>query len=222
MSFVIKFIVDSFALLNEDREVFPSYAVINYFRLLGTSNLPIFSISCLSTVDHPDLQWGNRNVSTLVDGNITQEIAQRTEGLNVTYFGITPLEQRFIFLSVHPFSRNNTGYYYCQSQLSNNSLEVFATLTNPLWEAIPLPSIYVPMGAETTITVRYGDNSMGYENMGEGFSYTLRFLPCVATLPDEVLESGSTERYSNAIVYSFYARLMDDSGEYQWNGKRAI
>ena len=210
--------LDPVSILNNDREIFPSMAVINYFPIYMNTDNPVLAINCLSTAENPLLQWESMNVSSLSDGEITQEAADEINALNVTYFSSISANQRLISLLIHPFGEQFTGYYFCRSQQSNISRKVFTTLTNPLWELISPRNVTLPMGAEVSIVIRYGDSSSGYENRGSGFLYSLIFLPCVATQPDEVLLFGFSNRFSNEIVYTFRARIDVDSGEYRWNG----
>ena len=71
------------------------------------------------------------NVSSLSDGEITQEAADEINALNVTYFSSISANQRLISLLIHPFGEQFTGYYFCRSQQSNISRKVFTTLTIP-------------------------------------------------------------------------------------------
>lgn len=190
--------------MNEDHEVFPANAVINYF---GDNSL--FSLLCLSTEQNADLRWESRNVSRLSDGEI---IAGTLNELNIS----AAFERRLTTLSIRPFVVEFTGYYSCISL--HSSIEVYATPTNPLWELISPIHDYVPMGAIVTLVIRHADSSTGYGNRGNGFNYTLHFLPCVASLPDQVLATGISSRNSSRLMYMFRARLMQDSGEFLWNG----
>lgn len=209
------FYVDPIAILAGGREVLSSNAVINSF--VNNS----FSFNCLGTTENRNLLWESRNISTLSDGEILIEDTETLQGLTVTYVintGIFFLNRSFIILFANRTEFFN-GYYSCKSQQSNDSVEIYTTLINPLWQVVPPHIAVVPMGADVTITLQYGDSSVGYQNNGGGFRYSLMFLPCVATLPDELLQTGISKRFSNQLVYSFQARLNDDSGEFLWNGK---
>ena len=211
---ITNFYAGPLSILNADKEVFPTIAVINSFTRNTFTNSLELSITCFSTAQNSRVQWESRNVSGLTNGEIMQ-----TDALNLTYVeDVFSSERRIASLYVHSFGPAFIGYYICRSQRSNRTIQVFTTLTNPLWEVSSIASDSVPMGAEINITVRYGDNSLGFENRGNGFSYVLRFLPCVATQPDETRLSGVSNRFSNEVVYPFRARL-NDSGEYQWNGE---
>lgn len=196
-------------------EVLSSNAVINIFPTNP------FTLICLGTSENRNLLWQSRNVTNLDDGEITLIETESSQDVNVTYdTGSFNIDRRLISIS---FNVNSfglyAGYYSCMSQQSNSTIEVYTTLTNPLWRLTSPSTVTVPMGVEVTITVQYADNSTGYQNMGNGFVYNLRFLPCVATQPNLTLLTGMTDAFDNNLAHSFSPRLDDGSGEYLWNGK---
>lgn len=197
------------SILNEDREIPPSNSVINAFSRLDSVTL---NILCLGTLDNQNLQWESRNVSSLNDGEITVADSNRNIALE-----ISSLYRRFLMLSINPFQSQFFGYYLCRSRQSNNIVEVYVTTENPLWQVISPPNNFVPMGFVVTLTVRYGDNSVGYQNNGTGFVYSLVFLPCAPAQPSNVLLTGISGEFNNQLQYTFRARLNDDSGEFLWN-----
>lgn len=195
----------SIIVVDRDSEILTPNAVIN------TGNL---NLICLGIPGNRDLQWEATNISNLNNGEITPEEAAPFPGFDVAY---VISDRSFIRLSSEPATPLVTGYISCRSRQSNRSSEVFVTPVDPLWRVISPPMDLVPVGAEVVITLQHGDNSVGSGNVGPGFMYSLRFLPCVATLPDEVLLAGMTDESSNTVEYSFRAGLLD-SGEYKWNG----
>lgn len=208
----IIFFVDPLSILTAGNEVLIPGAVIN------TGSL---SLSCLGTTGNRDLRWEAMNITNLDNGEISLEEASAFQGFDVTYFintDLLTLNRSYIMLSSAPLVPLVMGYISCTSAQSNRSVEVFITPTNPLWRLLsPLMDI-TPMGAEVTLTIQHADASVGYQNQGSGFVYSLRFLPCVATQPDEMLTGGNTNQFNNTLEYTFRARLNDDSGEYKWNG----
>lgn len=205
-------LIEPVSILADSSEVLTLNAVIN------TGNL---DLTCLGTDGNRDLQWEATSIASLNNGEITAEAAAAFPGFNVTYLisnAMYQFDRSFILLSSPPDIPLVTGYITCKSRQSNrSSVEVFVTPMNPLWRIISPPAEVVPMGADVNIVLQYGDNSVGFRNMGPGFVYNLRFLPCVATQPDEVLLMGITEESNNTVKHSFHARLLD-SGEYLWNG----
>lgn len=196
-------------------EITTPNAVIN--DLINVNDVRLF---CLGTPGNRDLQWEATNISNLDDGEITPEEDAAHLEISVTYV----YNRSFIQLTTQSADPLLTlvGYISCKSRQSNrSSVEVFITPTNPLWRVISPLTEVVPMGAEVNITLQYGDSSVGYQNFGSGFLYGLRFLPCVATLPDMTLLMGITDELSNTVEYTFRAGLQD-SGEYKWNGMSGI
>ena len=177
------------------------------------------SFACLSTIGNRNLQWEARNVSGLNDGEITEDEASSFQLFDIDYVidtGGFSLNRSSILIRI--FELSTSGYISCSSRESNiSSYEVFFTPEDPLWRVISPNFNYLPMGARVNLTLQYGDASDGILNNGRGFAYSLYFLPCVATLPDQVLAAGITSRFGNSIDYSLYASLAD-SGEYKWNG----
>lgn len=189
---------------DRDREILPSNAVINTGHL---------DLVCLGISGNRDLLWEATNISNLNNGEITPEGAANFPGFDVSYL---ISDRSFIRLNSELATPLITGYISCRSRQSNISVEAFVTRVDPLWRVISPAMDVVPVGAEVNITLQYGDNSVGSGNLGSGFVYTLRFLPCVRMLPDETLLAGMTDELSNTVEYSFRAGLLD-SGEYQWN-----
>lgn len=175
-----------------------------------TSDEPALNLRCVSVDGHGDLQWQTTGVAALpsaLDNSLD------IEGIEIIYNG-----DRDVSLVLHPFTEVFTGTFTCASQESGFVSDVIATLTNPYWQVVT-PSVYEePIGVELTIMAIYGDFSFGYINVGQGFLYELKFVPCVETLPDEVLASGQTNNSSNQLMYSFIASF-DRAGDYQLTGK---
>jgi hypothetical protein len=173
------------------------------------------SFICISTVGNRNLQWEARNVSGLNDGEITEDEASTFINYVIDTDGFSL--NRSVIL-VNAFELSTSGYISCSSRESNvSSHEVFFTAEDPLWRVISPHFDNLPMGARVNLTLQYGDSSDGIVNNGRGFAYSLYFLPCVETLPDQVLTAGVTSRFGNTIDYTVHARLAD-SGEYKWNG----
>ena len=214
---VYSYLIDPIAVLDGSAEVFSSNAVINTF--FARTFERTFVLSCFATNGSADLTWQSRNVSGLDDGEIALAEVESLRGVNVTVNTGQLFDRDFISLAVNVTGGLYTGYYACRSRQTNSTIEVFATLTNPLWRTLTPSSLSVPMGAEVELTIQYADRSTGAQNRGRGFMYNLRFLPCVATLPDQTLQSGTTDEFANDLAYSFRARLGDDSGEFVWNGE---
>lgn len=216
------FFLDPVSVLTNGEEVLPN-AVIN-----AVSSLTVLSLICLSTVGNRDLYWEANNIPNLNDGEITIGEAANFEPFNVNYVLDTDLfffDRRFIQLSSDRTYLGSvvTGSLSCKSRESNvSSSGVYLTTTNPLWQVLSAVMDTVPMGAQVNITLQYGDNSNGYRNQGTGFTYSLIFVPCVATQPDVALLAGTSDEFSNTLEFSFRARLDDDSGEYMWNGELAV
>ena len=210
-------ILDDVSIVADNIKIFSSNAVINTFPTNP------FTLSCLGAADSRSLQWEIRNVSLLNNGELTLAETENLAGINVTYMSRTNsffFNQSFIFLSLDR-SRIGfySGYYSCRSRQSNSTVEVFVTLRDPLWQLVTPPHLEVSMGVEVIIAIQYADRSTGYRNLGSGFVYGLRFLPCVATDPDVMLEAGMTDTLSNELTFSFHTMLNVDSGEYLWNGE---
>ena len=214
------FLLDPVSVITNDEEVLPN-AVIN-----TASSLTRLSLICLSTMGNRDLYWEANNIPNLNDGEITIEETTNFAPFDVNYVLDTDLlflDRSFITLSSDPTYQGVivTGSLSCKSRESNvSSSDVYLTTTNPLWEVLSPVMDTVPMGAQVSLTLQYGDNSNGYQNQGLGFMYTLIFIPCVATQPDVTLLVGNSREFSNILEFSFRARLNDDSGEYVWNGEQ--
>ena len=203
------------ALLNDDRELVPN-AVINSYRMYLHTNQSTLNIRCIGTNGNGRLQWFTREVEALPQ-MITSTNIPANEGLNVTFLDRM---QRDTSLVYRPINVQSTGYYICSSGESGYTIEVYTTVIDPLWELlVPTASVIeFPIGVVVTITARYADSSSGYINSGRGFSYMLLFLPCIETMPDEMLASGISSPYSNQFTYSFRA-AVGGSGLYQLNGE---
>lgn len=198
----------------DDSEVLTPNAVIN----TGSLNF-----MCVGTPGNRDLQWEAVNISGLNNGEITPEEAASFPGFNITYLINSTMylfDRSFILLNSPPATPLVMGYISCRSRQSGRNIEVFVTPVNPLWRVISAAQDAMPLGAQVKTTLQYGENSIGSRNVGPGFIYSLRFLPCVATQPDETLLMGITDDTENTLEYSFRARLMD-SGEFRWNGMMA-
>ena len=202
------------ALLNDDRELVPN-AVINTYRMYLPTNESTLNLRCIGTNGNGRLQWFTREVEALPQ-IITSTNTPAIEGLNVTFLDRMQRDTNLVY---RPVNVQSTGYYTCRSGESGYTVEVYTTVIDPLWELlVPTASaIEFPIGAVVTIAARYADSSSGYINSGRGFSYMLLFLPCIETMPDEMLASGISSPYSNQFTYSFRA-AVGGSGLYQLNG----
>lgn len=137
-----------------------------------------------------------------------------------------------------------TGYYTCKSQESATSSEVYTTLTNPLWRRTTPTVNYLPIGTLLpVISIQYADFSVGYQNLGSGFSYSLTFEPYTCQ-PDrglalnqnissdrdslgpdcsnmitQLISGNTADLIGNNITYAIVGQLTDLDGQYQLNGK---
>ena len=212
---------DPVSILYQDREIPTPDAVINFFPTVSNTTQSILSLVCLSVYPNTNLTW-----ERVADPNLMSEtITSTTDGaVNVTYRTDIDSQQRLTDLSISPFTSVDSGTYMCRSGQSNSAASVYVTTRNPLFELVSPGMEYYPLGAEvTSLTVQYGDRSVGYMQQGSGFNYTLIFLPCVETLPPRVLlPHAITNRLQTNISYSFPARLEFDNGEYLWNGEQIV
>lgn len=219
--------------MNNDEEL-PPNAVINQFASFGLNSEPALSLRCLSVNGHSNLQWMSRGVPSLLpDGPISSMTSPRVD---IDYFPEFDPQQRDVVLLIRPISEVLTGYYSCSSQESGVSAEVYSTLTNPLWQRTTPTVNYLPIGSFLpVISVLYADVSVGYQNLGFGFSYSLTFEPYAALAQNgsnesdtlgqlssnrSMLISGSTSNLmGNNITYLITGRLTIFDGQYQLNGK---
>lgn len=165
----------------------------------------------------------------------------------IEYFSESDGQQRDVVLTVRPITEGLTGYYTCKSRQSNASVEVYTTLTNPLWWRTTPVVNYLPVGSFLpVISVLYADFSIGYQNLGSGFSYSLAFEPysnetqpemlpvrnqdnssglqILELLPDNkiLLLSGRTSNLvGNNLTYLITGQRIEFDGQYQLNGKSA-
>ena len=142
-----------------------------------------------------------------------------TEGLTIWYG--EDEDRRDVIVTYQPIDSTSVGYYTCASQESGYTVEVYTTLTDPLWEVTTPNEYNIPIGVTVDIIALYADASVGYTNQGAGFQYELKFIPCTEMLPEEVLAVGVTDSQSNVFSYSFNASL-DSAGTYQLNGRPTI
>ena len=220
--------------MNDDEEL-PQNAVINQFATFGHNTEPALSLRCLSVNDHSNLQWMSRGVPSLLpDGPIS---SMTSLPVDIDYFPENDPQERDVVLTIRPVSEGLTGYYSCLSQESGVSAEVYSTLTNPLWQLTTPTVNYLPIGSFLPIvSVLYADVSVGYQNLGVGFSYSLAFEPYTALTQNgtnesadtlgqlfsnrSALISGSTSNLmGNNITYLITGQLSVFDGRYQLNGK---
>ena len=204
---------DPVAITNNGKELQPG-AVISAFSTFFTSNQPILSLRCFSLSGHGQLQWRAREVESLPDLQVLS--SETAEAVNISYSS-NP-ERRDVVITHHPFGSQGTGYYVCRSEESGYEVEVYTTLDNPIWELVSPTQYTVPLGAVTTIMSHYADFSFGYQNNGLGFTFELRFIPLLESLPVVVLTSGVTDMFSTQFSYSFPAGF-ENEGVYQLSGK---
>lgn len=219
--------------MNDDEEL-PQNAVINQFATFGLNTEPVLSLRCLSVNGHSNLQWMSRGVPSLLpDGPISSMMSL---SVDVDYFPEIDPQQRDVVLTIRPISEVLTGYYSCSSQASGVSVEVYSTLTNPLWQRTTPTVNYLPIGSFLpVISVLYADFSVGYLNLGVGFSYSLTFEPYTALTQNGSNESDTLGHFSsnrstftsgstsnlmgNNITYQITGQLSVFDGRYQLNGK---
>ena len=154
----------------------PAGAVINLFNF-GLDGLePFLALNCLSVRGHSNLEWVSRDVASLFpDGQIS---SLSSPNIRIEYFAESDSQQRDTVLLVDPITQGLTGYYSCRSRQSGVSAEVYTTFTDPLWQLTTPALNYIPIGSFLpVVSVRYADFSLGYQNFGLGFSYSLSFEP---------------------------------------------
>ena len=149
----------------------------------------------------------------MLSPSLSQSVPQAT----VAYAEYTYRVRQDIIFTYQPVGAETTGYYSCRSQQSGYEAEVFVTITNPIWEQTSQVLQDAPLGAEVVISARYADSSFGYQNLGSGFSFELRFVPCAPTLPEGILDVGTVDLQSNLYEYTFRAGA-DTTGTYQLRG----
>lgn len=209
------FHVGPVAILYQDREIQAPNSVINYLQIIPDAMQAVLLLECVSTYPHNNLRW---RIDNSLYANESIELSS-SGTVNVTYSDIGT-QQRLVTLSIPSFTNDNIGKYYCTSEQTNySSASVFVTTKDPLFELISPEAEYYPLGAQvSTLTVQYGDMSVGYMQQGHGFNFSLTFLPCVEGLPNNVLiPHRITLRNQSRIIFHFQAGSMD-SGEYLWNG----
>jgi len=118
---------------------------------------------------------------------------------------------------------NYTGHYICKSEVANSNASIYATTMNPLFELVSPGMEYFPIGAEiNSLTVRYGDSSVGYMQLGSGFTYNLTFSSPMDIIEERapqintLIDSTATRSNETFIEYSVMAR---STGIYSWRGK---
>lgn len=208
--------------------------MINQFSTFGLNTEPGLSLRCLSVNGHSNLQWMSRGVPSLLpDGPISSMTSLHVD---IGYFPEFDQQQRDVVLTIRPISEVLTGYYSCSSQESGVSAEVYSTLTNPLWQRTTPTVNYLPIGSFLpVISVLYADFSVGYQNLGAGFSYSLAFESYTALTQNSsnendtlgqlfnnrsTLISGSTSNLiGNNVTYLITGQLSVFDGRYQLNGK---
>ena len=203
------------SILNNDKEL-PPNAVINVFSRAHPLGNPLLSLRCYSTENHSDLFWEAANVPNLADGYISPETVASTSSLSILTIG-TPVQDTV--LTQNPISNLTFGTYTCRSRASNSFVEILTTDIDPFWMSRTSMFIEAPIGYVVKLSVLYADVSVGYMNFGTGFSYVLKFIPCVEILPDRVLLMGTTGSFGNELSYMFRAELGVQDGTYQINGK---
>ena len=169
----------------------PVGSVINQFNSGFDSSEPFLSLNCLSVRGHPNLEWVSRDIPNLLpDGPIS---SLSSPNIRIEYFPESDSQQRDTVLTVDPITQGLTGYYSCRSRQSGVSAEpVYTTFTNPLW-LLTTPTLnYIPIGTIfPAVSVLYADVSLGYQNLGSGFSYSLTFEP-YSSQPDMMLAPNRT------------------------------
>ena len=216
----------------------PAGAIINLFNFGLDSREQFLSLNCLSVRGHPNLEWVSRDVSSLFpDGPIS---SLSSPNIRVEYFAESDSQQRDTVLLVGPITQGLTGYYSCQSRQSGVSAEVYTTFTNPLWQLTSPTLNYIPIGSFLpVVSARYADFSLGYQNLGLGFSYSLTFEPYFSesdmmlnqtngswsdsqqqfTSNRVTLISGRTGSLTgNNLTYLITGELGRFDGQYQLNG----
>ena len=198
-----------------------SGAVINSFSRIFPENEEFFSLRCFSSDGSGDLEWRTREVSAL-PSILTPSLTQTIPEVTVAYQEYTFCERQDIYFSYQPWSASAAGYYTCLSQLSGYEAEVYATFTDPLWEQTSPSSQNLPLGAEVVIRVRYADASVGYMNLGSGFTYEWILDPHIPNLPDGILvDVGRVNIMQNTYEYTFRA-TFSTAGIYSLRGMREI
>lgn len=204
------------AITYNDKEL-SSGAVINSFSRIFPEDEVFLSLRCFSSDGNGDLEWRTQEVSAL-PGLLTPSLTQTIPEVTVAYEQYTFRERQDIYFSYQPWSAAAAGYYVCLSQLSGYSAEVYTTFTNPLWEQISPVSQNLPLGAEVVIQARYADASVGYVNLGSGFSYELKFVSHIATPPEGiVMDLGTVSVTQNSYEYTFRA-TFNTAGVYYLRG----
>lgn len=200
----------------------PSGAVVNSFSRIYPENEEFLSLRCFSADGNGDLEWRTRGVPVL-PSILTPSLTQTIPEVTVAYQQYASRERQDIYFSYQPWRTSAAGYYTCRSQLSGYEAEVYTTLTDPLWEQTSPTSRDLPLGAEVVIRARYADASVGYTNLGSGFSYDLSFIPHAPTPSEEevTVDTGSVNIAWNTYNYIFRA-AFSTAGVYTLRGKCEI
>jgi hypothetical protein len=183
----------------------PIVSVINQFNFGSDSPEPFLCLNCLSVRGHPYLEWVSRDVPSLLpDGPIS---SLSSPNIRIEHFAESDSQQRDTVITVNPLTQGLTGYYSCQSRQSGVSAgSVYTTFVNPLWLTVTPTLNYIPIGSVLpVVSVLYADISVGYQNLGSGFSYSLTFEPYssgsdMMLSPNQTNSSDSQQLTSNRVT----------------------
>lgn len=203
-------------ILNNDQELLPN-AVINIFSTLFLTDVQFLSLICFSIPGHGELQWETRDVQrfpNILDSNTVNT----NDDLSIEYFGE---DRRESPLLLQPISEDIVGFYTCKSTQSGYEATVYTTFQNPYFTFTSPTEYEVPLGVRVEISAQYADFSNGLMNIGQGYRYTLTFLPCTESSPTDpgsgvmptagiiptemLLDEGVADRMSNNYIYYIYA-----------------
>ena len=197
--------IEPVSILYEDHEIRTRDAVINFFPVVGDTNQLSFSLVCVSI--YSNLVW---------ESNVPNSSNFTNSNNNIT------AQQKIISLSMSPFTMNYNGRYICKSEVNVNA-SVYATTINPLFELVSTELEYFPIGAEIndSLTVRYGDRSVGYMQLGRGFTYSLTFSSFLDTIEEEIIHRNilidSTATRSNE-TFIRHQTVANNTGMFLWRG----
>lgn len=191
------------AILNDDNELTPN-SVINVFHQIP------FYLECIGITGHSNLTWQTEERVPLP--------TSASDPLPSVFQSESSDAPQIVLLNPPSISAVR---YYCHSDESGLAAKVLITATNPYFQGISPLVNYLPVGSRFSfIQVQYADNSTGYQNLGDGFSLRMSFVPADEKQPAMILEIGFTSNFpGNVFSYGAFTRLNEHNGIYQINGK---
>ena len=204
------------AILNNDQELQPN-AVINIFSSLFLTDVQFLSLICFSIQGHEELQWETRDVQRFPNV-LDSSTVSSNDDLSIEYFGD---DRRESSLLLQPIAEDIVGFYTCKSTQSGYEATVYTTFQNPYFTFTSPTEYEVPLGVRVEISAQYADLSNGLMNLGQGYRYTLTFLPLSESSPTDqgsgimptegiiptemLLDEGVVDNMSNNYIYYIHA-----------------